>query len=153
MATAIYKAATVTLDEDLASQMKRKNDVEMEAKDLRKKLDTLRLKVQDREAREARIEAETAALLTKSMSLDEELTVEMEEFTSMADRMAALRKQNKAFHSNMIDKLQKMREKHPVFEQGANSYPDNAHPEATEEDNDEEIVYKPPLLGRTRGGD
>ena len=32
----------------------------------------------------------------------------MEEFASMIERMAALAKNNKAFHSNMIDKLRKM---------------------------------------------
>lgn len=46
IATTIYNAATVTLDEDLTSQMKRKKDVEMETESLRKMLDTLRLKVQ-----------------------------------------------------------------------------------------------------------
>ena len=35
MATAIYKAAAVTLDENLASQMKIKKDVEMETEGLR----------------------------------------------------------------------------------------------------------------------
>ncbi|TMW92619.1 hypothetical protein EJD97_012787 [Solanum chilense] len=38
MATAIYKAATVTLDKDLESQMTRKKDVEMETEDLLEKL-------------------------------------------------------------------------------------------------------------------
>ena len=85
------------------------------------------------------------------MSLDKELTVEMEEFPSMRKSMVVLRKKNKAFHSNMIDKLQKMRKKYPVYEQGANSGPDNAHLEATEEDDNEEIVYKPPFLGRLKG--
>ena len=64
MATAIYKAATVTLDEDLVSQIKKKKDVEIETEDLREKLDTLQLKVQEREAREARIESETAAAVS-----------------------------------------------------------------------------------------
>ena len=105
MATAIYKAAAVTLDEDLASQMKIKKDVEMETEGLREKLYMLWLKVQKREAREARIDSETNALLAKSMSLDKELTVEMGEFTSMRERMAALRKKNKVFHSNKIYKL------------------------------------------------
>ena len=41
------------------------------------------MKVQEREAREVKIELEIAALLDKSLSLDEEMTVEMEEFTSM----------------------------------------------------------------------
>ena len=39
MVTAIYKAAAVTLDEDLTSQMKKKKDVEMETEGLREKLD------------------------------------------------------------------------------------------------------------------
>ena len=45
MTTVIYKVVTVTSDEDLASQMKRKKDVEMKTEDLQEKLDILRLKV------------------------------------------------------------------------------------------------------------
>ena len=67
----------MTLDEDVASQMKRKKYVEMETQDLREELDMLLLKVQDSEAREARTESETSTLLGRSMSIDEELTVEM----------------------------------------------------------------------------
>ena len=67
--------------------------------------------------------------------------------------MAALRKKNKVFHKNMIDKLWKMGEKYPAYEQGANSSPNNAHPEVTEDEDDEEIVHKPPYLGRLKGGD
>ena len=77
----------------------------------------------------------------------------MEEFTSMRESMAALRKKNKAFHKKVIDKLQKMGKKYPVYEHGANRGPDNAHPEATREDDDEEIVYKPQFLGHIKGGD
>ena len=91
-----------------------------------------------------------ATLLAKSMSLDEELTVEMEEFTSMRESMVALRKNNKAFHKKVIDKLLKMGKKYHIYEQSANSGPENAHPEATEEDDEEEIVYKPPFLGRLK---
>ena len=72
IATTIYNAATVTLDEDLTSQMKRKKDVEMEREGLREKLDMLWLKKQEREAR---IDSETAALLAKNMLLYKELTV------------------------------------------------------------------------------
>ena len=97
--------------------------------------------------------SETNALLDKNMSLDEELTVEMEEFAFMRERMVALRKKNKAFLSNMFDKLWKMGKKYHIYEQGANSGPENAHPEATEEDDDEEIVYKPQFLGRLKRGD
>ena len=64
MATAIYEVATETLDLT-------------EIEDMRQKLNILHLKEQEREAREARIEAETASLLAKNMSLDEEFTVEM----------------------------------------------------------------------------
>ena len=69
MATAIYKSATVMLDEDLASKMKRKEDVEMVTEELLEKLKMLRLNVREREAREARIKSETVALLAKSMYL------------------------------------------------------------------------------------
>ena len=101
MATAIYKAAVATFDEDQVSQMKRKKDVEKETERLRKNLDMLRLKVQEREEREARIDLETAALFSKSALLDKELTA----------------------HSNMMDR------KHPFYEQGAaNSGLDNACP-------------------------
>ena len=54
MATAIYKAATVTLDEDMASQMKGKKDIEMKTEDLREKLDMFRLKFQERDARKVK---------------------------------------------------------------------------------------------------
>ena len=91
----------------------------------------LRLKVQEREVRETRIESETAILLIRNESLDEELKAEMEEFTSMRERMASPRKKNKAFHSNMFEKLQRMREKHSVHEQESNTGPDYADPRET----------------------
>ena len=153
MASALYKAATVMLDEDLASQVKRKKNVERETEDLLEKLNMFQLKVQERAARESRIESEIAALLAQSMSLDEELTVEMEEFVCIREKMVKLRKKNKAFNSNMIDKLHKMREKYTVYGQGANSGPDNTHPGVTGEDDDEEIVYKPLFLGHLKRRD
>ena len=70
----------------------------------------------------------------------------MEEFFSMREWMVAMRK-NKVFHIYMTNKLRKMGRKYPIYEQGANSGPDNAHPEATKEDDDKEIIYKPPFLG------
>ena len=60
---------------------------------------------------------------------------------------------NILIHSNMIDKLQKMCKKCLVYEKGANSGPDNTHLGETGEDDDEEIVYRPPFLGRLKGGD
>ena len=95
--------------------MKRKKDVEMEREGLREKLDMLWLKVQEREAREVRIDSETAALLAKSKSFDKELTIEMGEFAYMREKMAALRKKNTAFHSKIIDKLQRICEKYPIY--------------------------------------
>ena len=48
-------------------------------------------------------------------------------------------------HSNL------MNGKYPICEQGAfNSGPDNAHPKLTVEDDSEEIIYKPPFLGRSK---
>ena len=124
MAIAIYKAATVTLDEDLASQIKRKKEVDMETESFRKKLDKLRLKVHEEKAGEAKIDVETAVLLAKSALLDKELIT----------------------RSNLKDR------KHPAYEQGSDDNgPDNTHPELTEEDDGEEIVYKPPFLGRLKG--
>ena len=72
------------------------------------------------------IDSETAALLAKSVLLDKELTVQ----------------------SNLTGG------KYLTYEQGsANSGLDNAHPEVTEEDDDEEMVYKPPFLGHLKEGD
>uniref|UniRef100_UPI003393852A hypothetical protein n=1 Tax=Acinetobacter baumannii TaxID=470 RepID=UPI003393852A len=47
MTTAIYKAAATTLDEDLASQIKRKKEVETESESLRKRLNLHRLEVHE----------------------------------------------------------------------------------------------------------
>ena len=71
--TAIYKAAVSTLDEDLASQRKRKKEVEMETESLRKRLNLLRLETHEGKAREAKIDIETAVSLARSATLDEEL--------------------------------------------------------------------------------
>ncbi|XP_069154348.1 uncharacterized protein [Solanum lycopersicum] len=57
MDNTIYKVVTASLDEDLASQMKRKKNFDAEIEDLREKLDMVQLKVQEREARELRIES------------------------------------------------------------------------------------------------
>ena len=119
MAIAIYKATAVTLDEDFASQIKRKKEVEMETESLRQKLDMLRLKVHEGKAREAKIDVETAVLLAKSASVDKELTI----------------------RSNLKGG------KYIACEQGAdNNGPENGNPKLTEEDDEEEIVYKPPFL-------
>ena len=72
------------------------------------------------------IDSETAALLAKSVLLDKELIA----------------------HTNM------MGGKYPAYGQGpANSGSDKAHREISEEDDGEEIVYKPPFLGHIKGGD
>ncbi|TMW87084.1 hypothetical protein EJD97_020442 [Solanum chilense] len=115
MTTTIYKAAAVTLDEDLASQIKRNKEVEMETESLRKRLNMLRLEVHEGKAREAKIDIETAVLLAKSASLDEKLTT----------------------RSNLKGG------KYLARDQGAgNSGPDN---ELIKEDDEEEIVYKLPF--------
>ena len=115
MTTAIYKAAVRTLDEDLASQMRRKKEVEMETESLRKRLNFLCLEIHEGKAREAKMDIETAVLSSRSAALDEEL----------------------ATHRNLKGG------KYLARDQGAdNSGPDR---EVTEEDDEEEIVYKPPF--------
>ena len=115
MAMAIYKAAVTTLDEDLASQIKRKKEVEMETESLRKRLNLLRLEIHEEKAKEAKIDIETAVLLARSAALDEEL---------------ATRSNSKGG-------------KYLAHDQGAgNSGPDH---EIIKEDDEEEIVYKPPF--------
>jgi len=121
MTTTIYKVALVTLDEDLESQIKRKKVVEMETESLRKKLEMLRLKVHERKAREAKIDVETAVLFVKSASLDKELTT----------------------HRYLKGG------KYLACKQGVdNNGPDN---ELTEDDDDEEIIYRPPFPDRLKG--
>ena len=115
MTTSIYKAVTVTLEEDLALQIKRKKEVEMETEILRKRLNLFRLEVRKGKAREAKIDVGIAVLLAKSASLDKELTT----------------------RGNLKGR------KYLACEQGAdNNGPDN---ELIEEDDEEEIVYKPPF--------
>ncbi|XP_069145689.1 uncharacterized protein [Solanum lycopersicum] len=115
MTTTIYKAAVTTLDEDLASQIKRKKEVEMETESLRKRLNLLRLEIHEGKAREAKIDIETAVLSFRSAVLDEEL----------------------ATHNNLKGG------KYLARDQGA----DDSSPscEVIEEDDEEEIVYKPPF--------
>ena len=93
----------------------------METKSLRKRFNMLRLKVHERKAREAKIDVETAVLLAKSASLDKELMT----------------------RSNMKGG------NYLACKQGAdNNGPDN---ELTEEDDDEEIIYRPPFPDRLKG--
>ncbi|TMW81424.1 hypothetical protein EJD97_009749 [Solanum chilense] len=115
MTTTIYKAAVATLDEDVASQMKRKKEVEMETESLRKRLNMLRLEVHKGKAREAKIDVETAILLAKSASLDKELTT----------------------RGNLKGR------KYLAREQGADD--NGHDNELNEEDDEDEIVYQPPF--------
>ena len=87
----------------------------METESLRKRLNLLRLEIHEGKAREAKIDIETAVLLDRSAALDEELVT----------------------HSNLKGG------KYLARDQGA----DNSGPghEMIEEDDEEEIVYKPPF--------
>ena len=87
----------------------------METKSLRKRLNLLCLEVHVGKTRGAKIDIETVVLLDRSASLDEELTT----------------------HSNLKGG------KYLARDQGAdNSGPDR---EVIEEDDEEEIIYKPPF--------
>ena len=57
--------------------MKKKKDIEVKREDLSKKLDILRLRVQEREARETEIELAISNALTRNGELDEELAAEI----------------------------------------------------------------------------
>ena len=121
MTTLIYKAAAVTVDEDLASQIKRNKEVKMETESLRKRLNMLHLEVHEEKARDAKIDVETAVLLAKNASRDKESTT----------------------RSNLKGG------KYLACKQGDdNNVPDN---ELTGEDDEEEIIYKPPFLDRLKG--
>ena len=87
----------------------------MEIESLRKRLILLCLELHEEKEREAKIDIETAVLLANSASLDKELTT----------------------RGNLKGR------KYLARDQGAdNSGPDN---ELIEEDDEEEIVYKPPF--------
>ena len=87
----------------------------METESLRKRLHLLRLEIREGKAREAKIDIETAVLLARSATLDEEL---------------ATRSNSKGG-------------KYLARDQGTgNSGPGR---EVIEEDDEEEIVYKPPF--------
>ena len=87
----------------------------METESIRKRLNLLRLEIHEGKAREAKVDIETAVLLARSAALDEEL----------------------ATHSNSKGG------KYLAHDRGAdNSGPDR---DVTEEDDEEEIVYKPPF--------
>ena len=115
MTTTIYKAAVTTLDEDLASQIKRKKEVEMETESLRKRLNLLPLEIHEGKAREAKVDVETVVLLARSAALNEKL---------------ATRSNSKGGKYLARD------------QRAGNSGPDQ---ESIEEDDEEEIVYKPPF--------
>ena len=87
--------------------MKKKKDIEIEREELGKKLDMLRQKIQEREARETKINLATKDALTRNAALDEEFTAEIEKFISMKEKMTEVRRKNKSFQKEMIAKLQK----------------------------------------------
>ncbi|TMW83255.1 hypothetical protein EJD97_002348 [Solanum chilense] len=115
MTTTIYKTAAATLEEDLASQLKRKKEVEMENESLRRRLNMLCLEVHEGRAREAKIDIETAVLLARSASLDEELTT-----------------RNNSKGGKYLARYQ-------GADNGGHDH------QVIEEDDEEEIVYKPPF--------
>ncbi len=67
----------------------------------------LRLRIQEKEAREADIDSEIANMLARNAAIDEELMAVMAKFITMSLRMAELREKNKAFNYNMITYFKK----------------------------------------------
>lgn len=95
ISTVVYKAATAMFDEDLTSKMTKKKDIEIEREELGKKLDMLPQNIQERETRETEKDLATTDALTRNAALDEELAVEIEEFTAMKEKIIEVHRKNK----------------------------------------------------------
>lgn len=67
-------------------------------------------------------------MLERNATLNEELMVEMANFSTMRERMVEVWNKNKAFCKHAIVNLQKMCGKYLVCEQEANNDLENTHP-------------------------
>uniref|UniRef100_M1DNL4 Uncharacterized protein n=1 Tax=Solanum tuberosum TaxID=4113 RepID=M1DNL4_SOLTU len=99
------------------------------------------------------VELATTAAQAKSAALDTELVAKMARYSIMNEETVAMRKEHDVFIKDITMRLQKIRGKCSLFNQKANTGPEDTHPGATEEDTDEEIIYMPPFLGCMKGGD
>ncbi|KAK4715537.1 hypothetical protein R3W88_013875 [Solanum pinnatisectum] len=134
--------------------MEKGKNIEMELteEDLRRKLHRLKQEIQ--EARERRIEVEIATAIARvaNTALDEELAAKMARYATLNKETVAMRKEHDVFNKDITRRLQKIHEKCSFFNQEANSGPEDTYPETTEEDTEEEIVYRPPFQGRWKEG-
>ncbi|KAK4738521.1 hypothetical protein R3W88_002218 [Solanum pinnatisectum] len=126
-------------------------DIELTEEDLRMKLQ--RLKQEVRKTRERRIEVEiaTAVAQAANAALDAELAAKMARYAIINEETATMRKKHDVFNKDITRRLQKIHEKCSFFNPEANSGPEDTHPGVTEEETGEEIVYKPPFKGRSKG--
>ncbi|KAK4724719.1 hypothetical protein R3W88_027498 [Solanum pinnatisectum] len=130
--------------------MEKGKNIEMELieEDLRMKLNRLRQEIQETRERRMEVEITTAIARVVNATLDEELVAKMTRYAIMNEEMAAMRKEHDVFNNDITMRLQKIHKKCSLFNQEANSGPEDTHPGVTEEDIGEEIVYKPPFQGR-----
>ncbi|TMW85039.1 hypothetical protein EJD97_023896 [Solanum chilense] len=102
--------------------------MELTGEELQRKIEQITREIQKDKEEGLRVNTDTTIYKAANVMLDEYLT-------------------------SQIKRKKKECAKYPVYEQEANSGPNNAHPGETGEDDDEQIVYKPPFLGRLKGGD
>ncbi|KAK4718414.1 hypothetical protein R3W88_016752 [Solanum pinnatisectum] len=123
-------------------------DMELTEEDLRRKLHRLKQEIQETRERRMEVEIATAIARVANTALDEELAAKMARYATLNEETVAMRKEHDVFNKDITRRLQKIHEKCSFFNQEANSGPEDTHPETTEEDTEEEIVYRPPFQGQ-----
>ncbi|KAK4736924.1 hypothetical protein R3W88_000621 [Solanum pinnatisectum] len=135
---------------EIAAKMEKGKNVEMELieEDLRRKLNRLKQEIQETRERRMEVEIATAIARVTNTALDEELAAKMTRYAIMNEETAAMRKEHDVFNKDITRRLQKIHEKCSFFNQEANSGPEDTPPGVTEDDTEEEIVYRPHFQGR-----
>ncbi|KAK4707097.1 hypothetical protein R3W88_033346 [Solanum pinnatisectum] len=126
--------------------------MELTEEDLRMKLNRLKQEIQETRERRIAVEIATAVAQVANTTLDEALAAKMARYAIMNEETAAMRKEHDVFSKDITKRLQKIHEKCSFFNQEANSGPKDTPPGVTEEDTEEEIVYRAPFQGRWKGG-
>ncbi|KAK4718475.1 hypothetical protein R3W88_016813 [Solanum pinnatisectum] len=126
-------------------------NIELTEEDLRMKLQRLKQEVQKTRERRIEVEIATAVAQAANAALDAELAAKMARYAIINEETATMRKKHDVFNKEMTRRLQKIHEKGSFLNPEANSGPEYTRPRVTEEETGEEIVYKPPFKGRSKG--
>ncbi|KAK4733732.1 hypothetical protein R3W88_007993 [Solanum pinnatisectum] len=125
-------------------------NIELTEEDLRIKLQRLTQEIQ--ETRERRIAVEIATAVARAYAtLDEELAAKMARHAIVNENIATMRNGDDVFKDSIAMMLQRLRKEYPLLDNTV-CVPENNESEAVEEELEEEIVYRPPLLGRWKEG-